>query len=306
MNSQARAAWSAGLTVVLTAIGGALVSVEPTSRLLWVAAGSAVLSSALLTALQASSGNQHGGADRPTRSWLRRLTAATATLLALTVVSIPAALAFDGSLDLGHDPPPSPPTTFTPSPTTSSPTTESTTEPTTETTITTSSSTTETTTETTTSTSAADSALTSAQQELYDRINGEGIDWSTCEGHPNGEDIAGVSAAIQCNNTDPQLDLKIGIMQFRSAAAADDWLGGRAQQVDNPGECSYGHEEATTWNTSGTVRSPLICIDTRVRGNDYWSIIWGFRGTGVVFQIFDSSADRAYQWWNSHAELEVS
>lgn len=303
MNSQAKAAWSAGLTVVLTAIGGALVSLEPTSWLLWLAAGSAVLSSALLTALQASSANQHGGTDRPRRGWLRRLTAATATLLALTVVSIPAALALDGSLDLGHDSPPFPSTTFTPATTTPSTTIETTTETTTtETTTTTPSSTTE----TSTSPSAAESRLTSAQQELYDRINGEGIDWSTCEGHPNGEDIAGVSAAIQCDNTDPQLDLKIGIMQFRSAGTADGWLVGRAQQVDNPGECSYGQEESTTWNTSGTVRGPMICIDTRVREHDYWSIIWGFRGTGVVMQIFDSSADRAYQWWNSHAGLDVS
>ncbi|HEX2299935.1 MAG TPA: hypothetical protein VHH34_15735 [Pseudonocardiaceae bacterium] len=226
MNSQAKAAWSAGLTVVLTAIGGALVSLEPTSWPLWLAAGSAVLSSALVTALQASSAGQPGGADRPTRGWLRRLTAATATLLALTVVSIPAALALDGSLDLGPKPPPFPSTTFTPATTTSSATSELTTE-------------------TTTTTSS-------------------------------------------------------------SGSAADEWLAGRAAQVDNPGECSYGQEEATTWNTSGTVRGPMICIDTRVRDNDYWSIIWGFRGTGVVMQIFDSSADRAYQWWNSHAELDVS
>lgn len=304
MNSQARAAWSAGLTVVLTAVGGALVSLEPANGLLWLAAGCAVLSSALLTALQAAPGQQPGGAGRPGRGWLRRLAAATATLLALTVVSIPAALAFDGSLDLVRTPAPLPPTTVTPATATPATTSGTTSETSTTTSSTTPSSTT--TSSTTTSSSAADPELTSAQQDLYDRISGEGIDWSSCTGHPNGEDIAGVSAAIQCDNTDPQLDLKIGILQFRSASAADSWLAGRTQQVDNPGECSYGREESTTWNTSGTVRGPLICINTRVRGNDYWTIIWGFRGTGVVMQIFDSSADTAYQWWNSHAELNVS
>lgn len=208
------------------------------------------------------------------------------------MVAIPVTLTFGGAPGSGADPDTDP----------YSPVTEST--------VTTSTAPTRTTTSVeprrspTTTTTTSESDLTDKQQDLFDRVSGGGIIWSSCEGHPNGEDITGVTAAIQCNTGD--LDLKIGILQFRSAGTAEDWLNSMTGYVDNPGECSAGEEESTTWSNSGIARGPLICIDETVRGDDYWRIIWSFFDTGVVMLIGDTSADTAYQWWQSHANFDVS
>lgn len=305
MRNSANAAWLAGLTAVFTLIGGFLLSERPGSWPLWLAASITVLSAAFLTALQAS----HPSAPPPDDSgdhlgpvWRRRLTLITAGLLGAAVVAIPVALVFSDGPD---DPTATLNPSITATPTASTATSPTTTSPTTTSPPSTPASSTTARRTTSATPTEVEPRLSGGQTDLYDRVNGYGVAWSSCQGHPDGEDIDGVTAAIQCN-TIPELDLKISMLQFRSATAADSWLSTKSSQVDNPGRCATGGEESTTWEISGVIRGPLICIDVLVRGNDHFTIIWGFRGTGVVMEIWDASADTAYRWWRSHGDFTIS
>jgi hypothetical protein len=147
------------------------------------------------------------------------------------------------------------------------------------------------------------SGLSAPQRDLWDEMEMEGVDHQSCRGYPDGEQLDGVAASLECDIEDPSMSEPIVYYQFESATAVDDYLGLRGQEIDRVGECTDGDEDSGTWNVDdGQAVGSYVCVDNVKNGESYFKIAFSDAADDTVAVVQDESASDVVAWWQRYAD----
>jgi hypothetical protein len=128
-----------------------------------------------------------------------------------------------------------------------------------------------------------------------------GVDHQSCRGYPAGEQLAGVVASLECDIEDPSISQPIVYYQFDSAAAVEDYLALRGEEVDRTGDCDRGSEATGTWEVNGSTVGSYVCVDNSKDGQTYFKIVFSLDRNQTAAVVQDESAADVNAWWKAHA-----
>ncbi len=144
--------------------------------------------------------------------------------------------------------------------------------------------------------------LSSPQRDLWDEMEMAGVDHQSCRGYPDGEQLDGVVASLECDIEDPSMSEPIIYYQFDSATAVDDYMGLRGQEIDRVGSCEDGDEASGSWNVNGSPVGSYVCVDNVKNGGTYFKIAFSDASDDTVAVVQDESATDVIAWWQQYAD----
>jgi hypothetical protein len=145
------------------------------------------------------------------------------------------------------------------------------------------------------------SGLSSPERDLWDEMEMNGVDHQSCRGYPDGEQLDGVVAALECDIEDPSISEPIVYYQFDSATSVADYMSLRGQEVDRVGQCENGDEAEGNWTVNGASVGSYVCVDNVKDGETYFKIAFSDASDDTVAVVQDESVADVYAWWREYA-----
>lgn len=145
--------------------------------------------------------------------------------------------------------------------------------------------------------------LSDVESTLWSSLRLDGVVAQTCRGYPEGEQLPGVTASIQCDVADGTIGQPITFHQFPDAASVDGYMNLRASAIQPSlkGSCKAGGEADTDWNSGGGRLGRLVCVHNIKDTGTYFKMVWSSDATYAVGIVQDESPSSTWTWWSRHA-----
>ena len=144
--------------------------------------------------------------------------------------------------------------------------------------------------------------LSAAQAELWHGLEMGGVDRQSCSGYPDGEQLDGVVASLECEVEDPAITQPIVYHQFTGPAAVGAYLALRGSEIDRTGRCDDGDEAAGDWSVNGGPDvGSYVCVDNVKNGTTYFKIAFSYDQDSTAAVVQCESAADVGAWWSEHA-----